>query len=154
MLVHLDLSRKDRWTALLAGFEILHGPVTSAILSEAGHASSLPLTEALSDAPATQASVDVRVVAITKFIAKSVIRDWRGVVDDATGEPLAVSPAAIDAVMDIWPIFRAFNERVIDARIRIDREKKDLPTLQNGTSGSEPDIAPTATAPAPTAPGG
>ena len=152
MLVHLDLSTGDRWTTLIAGFEILHGPVTSAILSEAGHATHLPVVEAPAEPP--EAGVESRVVAITRFIARSVIRDWRGVVDDATGEPLAVSPAAIDAVMDIFPIFRAFNERVIDARIRIDREKKDLPTLQSGTSGSGQDIAPTATDPAPTAPPG
>ena len=39
MLVHLDLTTADRWTALIGGFEILHGPVTSAIMTEAGHAS-------------------------------------------------------------------------------------------------------------------
>jgi hypothetical protein len=138
MLVRLDLSREDRWTTLLAGFEVLHGPVTSAMLAEAGHAADPELT------------IEARTVEITRFLAKAVIRDWRGVVDDATGEPLVVSPAAVDAVMDIWPIFRAFNDKIIDARIRIDREKKDLPTSQNGTSGSAPDTAPTATDPAPT----
>ncbi len=141
MLVRLDLSREDRWTSLIAGFEILHGPVTSAMLAEAGHSADPDLT------------IEARTVQITRFLAKAVIRDWRGVVDDATGEPLAVSPEAVDAVMDIWPIFRAFNDKVIDARIRIDREKKDLPTSQNGTSGSAPDIAPTATDPVPSVPG-
>lgn len=140
MLVHLDLSREDRWTTLLAGFEVLHGPVTSAMLAEAGHAADPELT------------IEARTVEITRFLAKAVIRDWRGVVDDATGEPLVVSPAAVDAVMDIWPIFRAFNDKIIDARIRIDREKKDLPASQNGTSGQGPDTAPIATDPVPTAP--
>lgn len=140
MLVRLDLSREDRWTTLLAGFEVLHGPVTSAMLAEAGHAADPELT------------IEARTVEITRFLAKEVIRDWRGVVDDATGAPLVVSPAAVDAVMDIWPIFRAFNDKIIDARIRIDREKKDWPTSQNGTSGSEPDTAPIVTDPAPTAP--
>jgi hypothetical protein len=146
MLVRLDLSLADRWTTLLNGFDVLHGPVTSAILAEAGHAANA--TPEGESAP----SIEARTVTITRFIARAVIRDWRGVVDDATGAALPVTPDTIDAVMGIWPIFRAFNERVIDARIRIDREKKDLPTLQNGTSGSEPATAPIATGSAPTAP--
>ena len=145
MLVRLDLTLSDRWTTLIAGFDVLHGPVTSAILSEAGHA-------AMAAGEGDERTIaDLFIDQITKFIAKAVIRDWRGVVNDATGEPLPVTPETIDAVMDVWPIFRAFNERVIDARIRIDREKKGFPPLQNGTSGAEPTIAPTATDPAPTA---
>lgn len=139
MLVHLDLSREDRWTTLIAGFEILHGPVTSALMAEAGHA-------------AVAEGIEARTVEITRFLARAVIRDWRGVVDDATGEALPVTPEAVDAVMDIWPVFRAFNDKVIDARIRIDREKKSSPTSLNTTSGSAPDTAATATESAPTAP--
>lgn len=157
MLVRLDLSRKDRWTTLFAEFEILHGPVTSAIMSEAGHATDAPADLAEVGAEAVAAphqTISERTVAITKFIARAVIRDWRGVLDDATGKPLPCTPEMIDLVMDHFPAFRAFNERVIDARIRILREKKDLPTSQNGTSGSAPDIAPTAMDPAPTAPVG
>jgi hypothetical protein len=155
MLVRLDLDRKDRWTTLFAGFKILHGPVTSAIMSEAGHATE-PVEAP--PGPGTDPAVDFghriseRTVAVTKFIARAVIRDWRGALDDETGEPLPCTPEMIDLVMDFFPAFRAFNERVIDGRIRIDREKKDLPTLQRGTSGSEPGTAPTATDPVPTAP--
>lgn len=139
MLVRLDLSTADRWTHLIGDFEILHGPVTSAIMAEAGHA-------------ARAESIEARTVEITRYLARAVIRDWRGVANEETGDPVPVTPETIDAVMDIWPIFRAFNDRVIDARIRIDREKKDLPTSQNGTSGSVEPTAPTATDPAPTAP--
>ena len=139
MLVRLNLSSDDQWTPLIAGFEVLHGPVTSAIMAEAGHA-------------AVGETVEARTVEITRFLARQVIRDWRGVVDDATGQPIPVTPEAVDAVMDIWPIFRAFNDKVIDARIRVDREKKDLPTLQPTTSGSEPNTAEIATGSAPTAP--
>ncbi len=146
MLVRLDLSLAERWTTLLAGFDVLHGPVTSAIFSEAAQAAfkAFPIP----------GDVENQTVAITKFVARAVIRDWRGVVDDATGEPLPVTPETIDAVMDIFLIFRAFSEKVVDARIRIDEEKKGLPTLQNGTSGSAPATAPTATDPAPTVPAG
>lgn len=144
MLVHLDLSTADRWTALIGDFEILHGPVTSAIMAEAGRAGFLAFPE--------QGQVEKRTVEIVKFIARSIIRDWRGVVGNEEGVDLVVSPAAIDAVMDIFLIYRAFNEFVIDARVRIDREKKDLPASPSGTSGAEQNIAPTVTDLAPTAP--
>lgn len=148
MLVHLDLTTADRWTALIGGFEILHGPVTSAIMTEAGHASGAVGPD---DAPVT---IEERTVRITKYLARQVIRDWRGIVDDATGEAPAVTPATIDAVMDVYPIFRAFNDKVIDARIRVEREKKSLSTLPSGISGPGPDTAPIVTGPAPTAPAG
>jgi hypothetical protein len=148
MLIRLDLSTEERWTPLIGEFAILHGPVTSAIMSEAGHASFLP------DENPDEVSPQERTARIVRFIARAIIRDWRGVADEATGETPPVTPATVDAVLDIYPIFRAFNERVIDARIRIDREKKGLPTLRNGTSGSEPNTAPTATGSAPTAPEG
>lgn len=139
MLVRLDLSTTERWTVLMGDFEILHGPVTSALMAAAGNA-------------ATAETIEARTVEITRFLARQVIRDWRGVVDDATGAPLPVTPEAVDAVMDIWPVFRAFNDRIIDARIRIDREKKDWPTSEPTISGSEPDTAGTATGSAQTAP--
>lgn len=146
MLVRLDISREDRWTALFDGFRVLHAPVSSAIFAAAGSAAHAQFPGAeLQD-------IQDRTLEITKFVARSVIRDWEGPVDDATGEALACTPENIDLVMDIFPVFRSFSERVLDARLRIEREKKDLPTLQSGTSGSGPDIAPTATGPAPTAP--
>lgn len=141
MLVHLDLATEDRWTVLIGDFAVLHGPVTSAIMAEAREA-------------CLAVKAEERWAEITKFLARHVIRDWRGVVDEATDLPIPVSPAAVDAVIDIYPIFLAFNAKVIDARIRIDREKKDLPTLQSGTSGSEPAIAPIAPESAPSAPAG
>lgn len=146
MLVRLNLSLEDRWTELFGGFSILHGPVTSAIMAEAGRAAFALVPEDEEDAPARRA------VEVTRFIAKTIIRDWRGVVDDVTGGPIAASPEAISAVIDIWPVYRAFDAKVIDARVRVEREKKGLPTLQSGTSGSEAPIAPIVTDPAPTAP--
>lgn len=138
MLVRLNLSLEDRWTTLVAGFEILHGPVTSALMAEAGQA-------------ATAETIEERTVQITKHLARHVIRDWRGVAAEGSDDPLPVTAEAIDAVMDIWPIFRAFNDKVIDARIRIDREKKDLPTSQPITSGSAQTTAETVTEFAPAA---
>ena len=147
MLVHLDFSTADRWTVLFGDFEVLHGPVTSAMMTEAGHAT---LTAQIDGAP-VEMTLQARAVAITKFLACTVIRDWRGIADEATGDVPPLTPATIDAVMDIYPVFRAFNEKVIDARVRIDREKKSLPILPNGISATGPDTAPTATDPAPIA---
>ena len=147
MLVHLDFSTADRWTVLFGDFEVLHGPVTSAMMTEAGHAT---FTEQVDGAPALM-TLEARTVAITKFLARTVIRDWRGIADEATGDVPPLTPATIDAVMDIYPVFRAFNDKVIDSRVRIEREKKSLSKLPNGISATGPDTAPTATDPVPTA---
>ena len=145
MLVRLNLSTEDRWTELFAGFSLLHGPVTSGLLAEAQRSAFALVPEDSEDGP------NRRAVEITRFLAVAVIRDWRGAVDDETGLPLPVTPETIGAVIDIWPVFRAFSEKIVDARVRVEREKKDLPPLQTGTSGAGPAIAPIATDPARTA---
>ncbi|MES2753781.1 MAG: hypothetical protein V4659_03875 [Pseudomonadota bacterium] len=139
MLVRLDLDTSDRWTHLIGDFEILHGPVTAALMTEAGYA-------------ATAEGVEARTVQVCQFVARAIIRDWRGVVDDATDQPLPVTDATVNAVLDVYPIFRAFNDRVIDARVRIEREKKDSSSLPPGSSDPVPDTAPTAQNGAPSAP--
>jgi hypothetical protein len=137
-MIRLNLSNEPKWTTLVGSFEIFHDPVSATVMSIAAR-------------EATGERVEDRIAEITKSVARAVIREWRGVVDDTSGKDVPVTPETVNAVMDIWPIFRAFNERVIDARMRVEREKKDLSPLQNGTSGAAEPIAPTAKAPARTA---
>lgn len=151
MLVRLNLSTEDRWTELFGGFAILHGPVTSALLAEAAHAAFALVPD---DAENASDVVNRRAIEITRFIARTVIRDWRGVLDDVTNEPLPVTPETIGAVIDIFPVYTAFNAKIVDARARVEHEKKDLPPLQSGISGAGQTTAPTATDPARTVQGG
>ena len=66
-------------------------------------------TAAASDAsPPPGAPADTGRFAFTCAVARAAILDWEGVAD-ATGAPLPVSPAAIDALMAHWPVFVAFE---------------------------------------------
>jgi hypothetical protein len=152
VLVRIDLSRKERWTKLIGDFEILHDPVSATIMLEAGEAAKATVEVADGQVADLHPTIEQKTTFITKFVARSVIRDWRGVVDDATGKPIPVTPDAIDRVFDLFPVFRAFNAKVIDARMRIEREKKSSPILPNGTSDPGGFTAPTAGSDAPTVP--
>jgi hypothetical protein len=49
---------------------------------------------------------------VAKAIARRVIVEWEGVGDDE-GNPIDPSPGAIDQLMNIWPIFEAFQETYV-----------------------------------------
>jgi hypothetical protein len=44
-------------------------------------------------------------------------------VGDAEGKPLSVTPDGIDALLEIWPIFEAFQTRYIAGALILDAEK-------------------------------
>jgi hypothetical protein len=45
-------------------------------------------------------------------VARAAILDWTGAADEA-GAPLPVSPAAIDELMEVWPVFAAFERHYL-----------------------------------------
>lgn len=142
MLVRLNLSREDRWTTLFEGFDVLHGPITSAILREAAFRAGEQFSEESIESAVKRSEF------ITQFVGQMIIRDWRGPVDWDTNEPIKVTPDAIERTLEIPEVFRAFNTFVLDSSSRVAREKKSFPTSQPTTSGSVQDTAATAKKPA------
>jgi hypothetical protein len=76
-----------------------------------------PLTTALMVAtrgdPAVEtvpddASDEERAVAFAKALARRASIAWEGI-GDADGNSIDPSPKAIDALLDVWPIFEAFQ---------------------------------------------
>ena len=51
---------------------------------------------------------DDRAVAFAKALARRAVLAWEGI-GEADGKPIDPSPEAIDALLDIWPIFEAFQ---------------------------------------------
>jgi hypothetical protein len=45
---------------------------------------------------------------MAKAVARRAVLDWEGVGDDA-GNPRARQPEGIDALLEIWPVFEAFQ---------------------------------------------
>jgi hypothetical protein len=50
------------------------------------------------------------------------VKNWEGVGDEE-GKPLAVTPAGIEALLEVWPIFEAFQTKYIAGALILDAEK-------------------------------
>lgn len=125
-MIRLDLSTKPRWLDLGAGLRLHVLPVTTAIMVAARND---PAVEALPK----DASQEQMALVMAKAVARRVVTDWEGV-GDADGKPVAVTPEGIDALLDIWPVFEAFQTRCLAPHLMLDAEKNVSSPLPNGTS--------------------
>jgi hypothetical protein len=62
--------------------------------------------------------------AFVKAVARQAIIGWTGL-EDETGAPLAVGPAAIDALMDHYPVFAAFERLYVNPAFAVVTEGND-----------------------------
>jgi hypothetical protein len=79
------------------------------------------------------------------------VLDWEGVGDE-TGEPLPITPEGIDALLDILPLFEAFQLRYVSKGLLLEQEKNAPGPLPNGTSPGATSTADLAPASVPSAP--
>ena len=142
-MICLNLSTTPRWIDLLPGLRLEVSPVTTAIMASARADASL-------DGLDPDAPKEVLAVAMAKAVARRVVIDWEGVGDDA-GNPVAVTPDGIDALLDIWPVFEAFQAEVLGPHLVLDSEKNGSALSLNGISAGATDIAQPAPDTAPTA---
>ena len=59
--------------------------------------------------------------------------DWEGV-GDADGNPVPVTPEGIDALLEVWPIFEAFQAVYVSKGLLLDAEKNASAPSPTGTS--------------------
>ena len=88
---------------------------------------------------------------LTRSAARHAIIGWDGV-GDADGNPAEVTPAAIEALMDIFQLCDAFRDAYIVPRLLLESEKNGSSPAPNGTSAGAQTTAGGATAPAESAP--
>ncbi|MCV2876350.1 hypothetical protein OE810_08765 [Rhodobacteraceae bacterium XHP0102] len=142
-MLRLNLSNQTQWLDLGHGVEILVMPMTTALMMAARKEAQGQIT--LPDAPDADASdldTDGIALAMAKAVARIAIQDWKGVGDD-NGFSVPVSPEGIDALLDIWPIFEAFQTKYVARAMILDAEKNASPPLPTGSSaGAEPTAKP------------
>ena len=143
-MLPLDLTTTPRWVDLAPGVRVQLRPLTTALMVATR---ADPGVEALPP----EASDEDRALAFAKALARRALLDWEGI-GDADGIALDPSPEAIDALLDIWPIFEAFQLRYVSKGLLLEQEKNVSPPSPNGASAGATDTAPPAQAPAPTAP--
>jgi hypothetical protein len=107
----------------------------------------LPLTTALMVAarndPAIagldeNASDEESALVFAKALGRIAVTDWEGVGDEF-GDPVAVTPEGIDAQLDVWPLFEAFQTDYVAGRLMLDAEKNVSSPLPSGPSAGAMD---------------
>jgi len=118
-MLRLNLSTEPRWLDLAHGVRLLVEPLTTAIMLAAR--SDPTIAGAAADAEISASNDDLaRIVA--KAVARIVVKDWEGVGDE-DGKPLPLTPEGIDALLELWPIFEAFQTKYIAGALILDAEK-------------------------------
>ena len=118
-MLRLNLSTEPRWLDLGHGVRLLVEPLTTAIMLAAR---SDPTIVAAAAGAEGSASNDDLARIVAKAVARIVVRDWEGVGDE-DGQPLPLTPEGIDALLELWPIFEAFQTKYIAGALILDAEK-------------------------------
>jgi len=125
-MLKLDLSNAPRWLDLAPGVRVRLLPLTTALMVTTRND---PTIEALPEG----ATNEDRALVFAKALARRAMLEWEGVGDE-DGETLDISPEGIDALLDIWPIFEAFQEGYVAKALILEQEKNVSALSLTGTS--------------------
>jgi hypothetical protein len=145
-MLTLDLTNVPQWCDLIPGVRVKLRPLTTALMVSARG------DHAIADLP-EGAVTEEAALAMAKALARRAILDWEGI-GDADGNPLDPSPEAIDALLDLWPAFEAFQTLYVAKALLLDAEKNGSAPLPTGPSAGAKATALPAGQPVPTAPHG
>ena len=125
-MLTLDLTNAPRWHDLASGVRVQLRPLTTALMVATR---SDPNVEAVpEDAPDEE-----RAVAFAKALARRAVLAWEGI-GDAGGTSIEPTPEAIDALLDIWPIFEAFQLTYVSMGLLLEQEKNASAPSPTGPS--------------------
>ena len=125
-MLRLDLTSKPRWLDLGHSVRLHVEPLTSALMMAAR---ADPAVEALPE----DAGNEALALTMAKAVARRAVLAWEGV-GDADGRPLPVTPEGVDALLEVWPIFEAFQLAYIAKGLVLEQEKNASAPSPNGTS--------------------
>ena len=118
-MLRLELKREPHWLDLGHGVRVQVRPCTTALVMAARAARR----DSDRDAPEHAANaLGARTAGFLKVLGRLAIDGWEGVGDDA-GEPAAVTPEGIDALLDLWPLAEAFERLYLGPALLLDAEK-------------------------------
>ncbi|MEI4234470.1 hypothetical protein [Roseovarius sp. D22-M7] len=135
-MIRLDLNQASDWLDLGHGVQLRVAPITTSLMNRAREE---PILAELPEA----ASANARGIALAKALARVAVDDWAGVHDEA-GAPAELTPEGLDALLEIVPIFEAFQLRYVAPGLHLEQEKNASAPSQTGTSAGAPGTAATA----------
>jgi hypothetical protein len=125
-MLTLDLTNAPRWHDLAPGVHVQLRPLTTALMVATR---ADPEVESLPN----EASDETRAMAFAKALARRAVLNWEGI-GDADGNVIDPSPEAIDALLNIWPIFEAFQLTYVSRGLLLEQEKNASAPLPSGNS--------------------
>lgn len=114
-MLTLDLTNAPQWCDLIPGVRVKLRPLTTALMVSARG------DPAIADLP-EEAATEEAALAMAKALARRAILEWEGI-GDAEGNPIEPTPEVIDALLDIWPAFEAFQTLYVAKALLLDAEK-------------------------------
>ena len=141
-MIRLNMTSAPDWLTLAPDLRVQVAPLTTALMVSAR---ADPAIEALQE----DASREELALAMAKAVARRAVLDWEGVGDEE-GKALPISPEGINALLEIWPVFEAFQTQYVAKGLTLDGEKNVSAPLPNGPSAGARVIAPPAQGAAPT----
>jgi hypothetical protein len=125
-MLTLDLTNEPRWHDLAPGVRVQLRPLTTSLMVVTR---SDPVVEAVPE----DATDEERAVAFAKALARRAVLAWEGI-GDAEGNAIDPSPDAVDALLDIWPIFEAFQLTYVSKGLLLEQEKNVSASSPSGPS--------------------
>ena len=113
-MIRLDLKREPYWLDLGNGVRVNVRPATTALVM-AARVTALKAADEVTDA-------GTRSATLIKKLAELSILEWEGV-GDSEDKPAEVSPDAVSALMDLWPIADAFERLYLAPTFVLEQEK-------------------------------
>ena len=109
---------ESEWVDLIEGARILVNPITTAVMMHARFAIGEDLQSG-----SGKDDIDIT-ISLTKALARQVITSIEGV-EDSNGDPAAVEPHIIDALLDDYRILDIFQNKIMNPFLARTDEKKD-----------------------------
>ncbi|NEU15012.1 hypothetical protein G3T14_23495 [Methylobacterium sp. BTF04] len=108
------------WLDLMPGVRVQMRPATpAAMIIARREAGKVFRAEGADDDPDTGTKATV---ALVGALARFAISDWSGV-GNAEGEPVPVTAENVDALMQIWPCYDAFDQQYVGPILTGETEK-------------------------------
>ena len=104
-MIRLNLTAAPQWLDLAPGLRLHVAPLTTALMVSARADLAI---ETLPEG----ASQEELALAMAKAVARRAVLEWEGVGDDV-GNVVPVTPEGIDALLEIWPVFEAFQTKYV-----------------------------------------
>jgi hypothetical protein len=130
-MLRLDLSAAPFWLDLAPGVRLRLAPLSTALMAAAR---SDPAVRAVAEGE----DRDLQAITLAKAVARRAVLDWEGI-GNAEGEPIAPIPEGIDALLDLWPVFEAFQLGYVAKGLLLAQEGNVSAPSPNGISAGAPD---------------